>query len=52
MPRDAIADIEDLRTGRKDSLCKSRRPSRPDGPRVRNSGTIGFGRLKIRNARR
>lgn len=52
VPRDAIVDLEDLRTGWKDSLYKARRPSRPGGPRIRISGTMGFGRLKIRHARR
>jgi hypothetical protein len=52
VPRDAIVDVEDLRTGWKDSLYKTRRRSRPGGPRIRISGTVGFGRLKIRHARR
>ncbi|MFD3492616.1 DUF1707 domain-containing protein [Streptomyces sp. NPDC058690] len=52
VPRDAIVDVEDLRTGWKDSRYKTRRRSRPGGPRIRISGTMGFGRLKIRHARR
>lgn len=52
VPRDAIVDAEQLRTGWKDSLYKTRRRSRPGGPRIRISGTMGFGRLKIRHARR
>ncbi|MFF1918070.1 DUF1707 domain-containing protein [Streptomyces sp. NPDC058239] len=52
VPRDAIVDVEDLRAGWKDSLYKARRRSRPGGPRIRISGTVGFGRLKIRHARR
>jgi hypothetical protein len=52
VPRDAIVDVEDLRTGWKDSRYKARLPSRPGGPRIRISGTMGFGRLKIRHARR
>ncbi|MFD9499316.1 DUF1707 domain-containing protein [Streptomyces sp. NPDC060035] len=52
LPRDAIVDIEDLRTGWKDSFYKPRRSSRPGGPRIRIFGTMGFGRLKIRHARR
>lgn len=52
VPRDAIVDIEDLRTGWKDWRYKARRRSTPGGPRIRISGTMGFGRLKIRHARR
>ncbi|MET9513744.1 DUF1707 domain-containing protein [Streptomyces sp. NPDC002994] len=52
VPRDAIVDVEDLHTGWKDTLYKTRRRSRPGGPRIRISGTMGFGRLKIRHARR
>ncbi|MFI6339585.1 DUF1707 domain-containing protein [Streptomyces sp. NPDC050535] len=52
VPRDAIVDVEDLRTGWKDTLYKTRRRSRPGGPKIRISGIMGFGRLKIRHARR
>ncbi|MFB6437179.1 DUF1707 domain-containing protein [Streptomyces sp. NPDC056411] len=52
VPRDAIVDTEDLHTGWKDTLYKPRRRSRPGGPTIRISGTMGFGRLKIRHARR
>ncbi|MEU4726122.1 DUF1707 domain-containing protein [Nonomuraea dietziae] len=51
VPRDAIVDVEGLRTGWKDPLYKTRRRSRPCGPRIRISGTMGLGRLKIRHAR-
>ncbi|MEU4546800.1 DUF1707 SHOCT-like domain-containing protein [Nonomuraea dietziae] len=51
VPRDAIVDVEGLRTGWKDPLYKTRRRSRPRGPRIRISGTMGLGRLKIRHAR-
>ncbi|GHB05543.1 DUF1707 SHOCT-like domain-containing protein [Streptomyces chryseus] len=51
VPRDAIVDFEGLHTGWKDTLYKSRRHSRPGGPRIRISGTMGFGRLRIRHAR-
>ena len=51
VPRDAIVDIEDLRTGWKDTLYKARRSPHPGGPKIRISGTMGFGRLKIRHAR-
>lgn len=52
VPRDAIVDIEDLQTGMKDYLYKTRRRSRPGGPTIRISGAMGLGRLKIRHARR
>ncbi|WP_433469225.1 DUF1707 SHOCT-like domain-containing protein [Spirillospora sp. CA-128828] len=52
VPRDAVVDIEELRTVWKDSLYKPRRHSGPGGPRIRITGTMGFGRLKIRHARR
>ncbi|MGW9431562.1 DUF1707 SHOCT-like domain-containing protein [Streptomyces decoyicus] len=52
VPRDAIVDLDALHTGWKDTLCKPPRSSRPGGPRIRISGTMGFGRLKVRHARR
>ncbi|WP_327700809.1 DUF1707 domain-containing protein [Streptomyces decoyicus] len=52
VPRDAVVDVEDLHTGWKDTLYKPQRHSRPGGPKIRISGTMGFGRLKIRHARR
>ncbi|SCK24517.1 protein of unknown function [Streptomyces sp. WMMB 714] len=52
VPRDATVDIEGLGTGWKDTLYQTPRRSRPGGPRIRISGTMGFGRLKIRHARR
>ncbi|MGW3951772.1 DUF1707 SHOCT-like domain-containing protein [Streptomyces sp. NPDC004752] len=52
VPRDATVDVEDLHTGWKDLRYKTRTPARPGGPRIRISGTMGFGRLKIRHARR
>jgi hypothetical protein len=52
VPRDAIVDVEDLRSGWKDSHYEPPRNSRPGGPTIRISGAMGFGRLKIRHARR
>ncbi|MFE9610737.1 DUF1707 domain-containing protein [Streptomyces sp. NPDC006012] len=52
VPRDAVVEVEDLHTGWKDLRYKPRQPARPGGPRIRISGTMGFGRLKIRHARR
>ncbi|MGA4878587.1 DUF1707 SHOCT-like domain-containing protein [Streptomyces lydicamycinicus] len=52
VPRDAMVEVEDLHAGWKDPLYKIRRRSRSGGPTIRISGTMGFGRLKIRHARR
>lgn len=52
VPRDAVVDFEELRTGWKDTLYKPPRRSPSGGPTIRISGTMGFGRLKIRHARR
>ncbi|MGY5124199.1 DUF1707 SHOCT-like domain-containing protein [Streptomyces nigrescens] len=52
VPRDAIVDVGELHTGWKDMRYKTQRRSSPGGPRIRISGTMGFGRLKIRHARR
>ncbi|MGA4846094.1 DUF1707 SHOCT-like domain-containing protein [Streptomyces sp. G5(2025)] len=53
VPRDATVELEGLNTGWKDVLYKPRRRSDPGrGPRIRVSGTMGFGRLRIRHARR
>ncbi|MFI6691959.1 DUF1707 domain-containing protein [Streptomyces sp. NPDC050433] len=52
VPRDAIVDADALHTGWKDTLYKPPRHTGPGGPRIRISGTMGFGRLKIRHARR
>ncbi|MFD1931255.1 DUF1707 domain-containing protein [Nonomuraea mangrovi] len=50
VPRDAIVDIEHLRTGWKDTRYKPRRRPHPGGPTIRISGTMGMGRLRIRHA--
>ena len=52
VPRDAVVDFEGLRTVWKDSRYKPPRRSRPGGPKIRISGAMGLGRLKIRHARR
>lgn len=52
VPRDAIVDVEGLHAGWKDWLYKPRQGSRPGGPRIRISGAMEYGRLKIRHARR
>jgi hypothetical protein len=52
VPRDAAVDVEGLRTGWKDTLYKPPRRPRRGGPEIRISGAMGFGRLKIRHARR
>jgi uncharacterized protein DUF1707 len=51
LPRDAIVDVEGLRTGWK--ALRYRPPGRTgagDGLTIRISGTMGFGRLTIRHA--
>jgi hypothetical protein len=52
VPRDAVVDVEGLRTGWKDLRYNAPRRSRPGEPKIRISGTMGFGRLEIRHARR
>lgn len=52
VPRDAVVDVEGLSTGWKDLRYKVPRRSRPGGPTIRISGAMGYGRLKIRHARR
>ncbi|MFD8542525.1 DUF1707 domain-containing protein [Streptomyces sp. NPDC059649] len=52
VPRDAIVEVEGLHTGWKDLRYKPPRRARSGGPRIRISGAMGFGRLKIRHARR
>jgi len=52
VPREAVVDVEGLQTGWKDLRYKARPLTRPGGPKIRISGTMGFGRLKIRHARR
>src|SRR3954451_24657349 len=41
VPRDAIVDVEDLRTGWKAPLYRTPRRSGPGGPRIRVFGTMG-----------
>lgn len=52
VPRDAIVELDGLHTGLKDARYTPRRPARPGGPKIRITGTMGFGRLKINHARR
>ncbi|WP_432142375.1 DUF1707 SHOCT-like domain-containing protein [Streptomyces sp. bgisy084] len=52
VPRDAMVDVEALQAGWKDPVYKVPRRPRTGGPTIRISGTMGFGRLKIRHARR
>ncbi|MEV6840246.1 DUF1707 domain-containing protein [Streptomyces sp. NPDC051133] len=52
VPHDAVVDVEGVRTTWKDLRYKAPRRLRPGGPKIRISGTMGFGRLKIRHARR
>lgn len=50
VPRDAIVEVGGLATGWKDLRYRPRQPSRPGAPRIRISGALGYGRLKIRHA--
>ncbi|MEV7345288.1 DUF1707 domain-containing protein [Streptomyces sp. NPDC093544] len=52
VPRDATVEVGELHTGWKDWRYKVPRRSRPGGPTIRISGAMGYGRLKIRHARR
>ncbi|MFF1700206.1 DUF1707 domain-containing protein [Streptomyces sp. NPDC058257] len=52
VPRDASVDVEGLNTGWKDLDYKPGRHSRRGGPTIRISGAMGYGKLKIRHARR
>jgi hypothetical protein len=52
LPRDAVVDFDAVRTEWKDTRYKPPKNSTGDGPRVRITGVMGFGRLKIRHARR
>ncbi|OEV13322.1 DUF1707 SHOCT-like domain-containing protein [Streptomyces nanshensis] len=51
VPRDAEVDVEGLRTVWKDTRYRPPRTVRSGGPRIRISGTMGFGRLTVRHAR-
>ncbi|PZT70330.1 hypothetical protein DN402_33315 [Streptomyces sp. SW4] len=50
VPRDAVVEVDDLNTGWKDVRYRPGRLSGTGGQRIRISGTMGFGRLKIRHA--
>jgi DUF1707 SHOCT-like domain len=52
LPHDAIVDLQDLRTVWKQPSHKPPQHARADGQRFRISGTMEFGRLKIRYKRR
>ncbi|PSK97679.1 uncharacterized protein DUF1707 [Murinocardiopsis flavida] len=50
VPRDAVVDVEGLHTEWKDVRYQPPRKARSSGPRIRISGAMGFGRLRIRHA--
>jgi hypothetical protein len=52
LPRDAVVDIEDLRTVWKQPVYKIPRRAHRGGPQIRISGIMEYGRLKIRHRRR
>jgi hypothetical protein len=49
LPEDAVIDIEDLSTVWKQPIYKTLQRFDAGGPRIRLSGTMGYGRLKIRH---
>ena len=51
LPRDAVVDFDAVHTEWKDTRYKPARNSTGNGPRVRITGVMGFGRLKIQHAR-
>ncbi|WP_371623579.1 DUF1707 domain-containing protein [Streptomyces sp. NBC_01116] len=50
VPRDATVEVEGVTTGWKDLRYKPQQPARAGAPRIRFSGAVGYGRLKIRHA--
>lgn len=52
VPRDAVVDFEGLRTDWKDTRYKPAKNQAAGGPTIRITGVMGFGRLKIRHAKR
>lgn len=52
VPRDAVVDIDGFRSTWKDSQYLPPRQSTGTGPRIRITGSLGFGKLRIRHARR
>lgn len=50
VPRNSTVEIDGLETAWKATAYKPRRSTRPDGPTIRISGSMGFGRLKVRHA--
>jgi Domain of unknown function (DUF1707) len=51
LPDDAIVDLDDLRTVWKLPIYEPPQRANSGGPRIRISGTMEFGRLKIRHKR-
>ncbi|MGW7686170.1 DUF1707 SHOCT-like domain-containing protein [Kribbella sp. NPDC054772] len=52
VPRDAVVDLDGLTTAMKDSRYQPPAASTGTGPRIRITGTVGFGKVRIRHARR
>jgi hypothetical protein len=51
LPDDAIVDLDDLRTVWKLPIYEPPQRANSSGPRIRISGTMEFGRLRIRHKR-
>ncbi|MFI0895508.1 DUF1707 domain-containing protein [Streptomyces sp. NPDC020983] len=52
VPRDAVVEVGGLTTTWKDLRYRPRPTTSPTAPTIRLSGVVGFGRVKIRHARR
>ncbi|MEU8512025.1 DUF1707 domain-containing protein [Kitasatospora sp. NPDC048722] len=52
VPRDAVVDLDGLKSGWKDTVYRPPRNASGGGPTIRFTGAMGYGRLRIRHARR
>jgi hypothetical protein len=52
VPAEAVVDIDDLQATWKQPVYETPQRVEPGGPRIRISGTMEYGRLKIRHKRR
>ena len=51
MPHDAAVDYEGVRADWKQPVYRAPRHGRQGGPRIRITGTMGYGRLTIKHSR-
>jgi hypothetical protein len=52
LPADAVVDLDDLRTDWRLPTYTSPPSADPGGPRIRISGNMKYGQLKVRHKRR